>query len=336
MMKKATITSLAALMLSSAGAFAQDTSASAFTTPAGYVTHTLEAGQFNLLGLTLHESVVVAGSFESVSGTALGDNDVDFTTILTSGTTYVLEITNSVNDDNIGKVQEVVSWTTNEITTSDDLGLQVGDEYQIRASATISSVFGEDNSSGLQGATSSAAADNIYVRVDGGFDVYYFSTGGFFGEGWRRVGGGATDFSNQPLFITDAIYIQRNGATDLDLILTGSVKTGDSQLAVTEDFSFLSGVFPVGSTFESSGMQASVVGGSSSGASDNVLIQVEGGGFDTYYYSTGGFFGIGWRKVGDGSTDHSTTELPSAFILSRVGTEDFNLKLDAPESYDDL
>ncbi|MEJ6701512.1 MAG: hypothetical protein QNL01_11165, partial [Akkermansiaceae bacterium] len=158
-MKYTTITTLAALLLGTAGAFAQST---AYTMPSGFVTHTLKAGQFNLIGLTLHSPITVSGAFETVSGTTLTDTSVDFTTALTAGKTYILEITeNTVDPSLVGTIQEITSWTATMLTTPQDLdadglagetavGANDGAKYQLRAATTISDVFGATNTAGLE------------------------------------------------------------------------------------------------------------------------------------------------------------------------------------------
>lgn len=334
-MKNTTILTLAAMLLGPAGAFAQS---SAYTKPAGFVTHTLKAGQFNLIGLTLHQPVTVSGAFETVSGTSLTDSQVNFSSALTTGKTYILEITDANDPALNGTIQEVTEWNGNTLTTPQNLaadGLVAGDKYQIRAASTIADVFGAANETGLQGGASSGVADNVYLPTASGFDVYYYSTGGFVGVGWRKVGGGSTDCANQPIFLADGFYVLRRG-DDLDFVVTGAVKVEDTSLAITKEYTRVSGIFPVGSTFASSKLELGLTGGASSGVADNVMVQIPAGGFDVYYYSTGGFVGVGWRKVGAGNTDQSNVELPSAFIIKRVSDTDFNLKLNKPTEYENL
>ncbi|MDC0088064.1 TIGR02597 family protein [Akkermansiaceae bacterium] len=331
-MKKTLIT-MSALLLSAAGVNAQ-----AFTSPVGYVTHTLKAGQFNLVGLTVHNEIEVLGDFETVSGTTLTDTDADFTSSLTAGSTYILEITSGAL---AGTVQEIVGGASSatSISTSDNLqvdGLAAGDTYQMRKADTLSSVFGETNDQGLLGGTSSVVADNIYISDgQGGFNIYYYSTGGFVGAGWRQVGGGSSDSSDDVVFMTDGFYILKRGS-DAELVISGAVKLEAVDLAVNTDFTLSSGVYPVGSTLASTGLADSITGGTSSVVADKILIQTDSGAFDTYYYSTGGFVGIGWRAVGQGNTDVSSFELPSAFVIQRGGTADFNTSLNSPTTYTDL
>lgn len=124
------------------------------TLPAGYVTHKLKANQYNLIGLTLHNSAVAEGNFDLVAGVTLTDNDVDFTTLLTSGKRYILEILENTASPSIeGTVQEVSSWTAHTLTTPDDIvteGLASGAKYRIRPATTLQSIFGENNQAGLK------------------------------------------------------------------------------------------------------------------------------------------------------------------------------------------
>jgi len=269
------------------------------------------------------------------------DNDVNFGDTLTAGTTYTLEIVDASDTSLNGVIQEVTVWNGNTITTPQDIfadGLAVGDKYQIRAASTISDLFGPTNTVGLLGAASSTSADRLLVpNASGTFDVYYYSTGGFFGVGWRKVGEGSSDFANQAIFLSDGFYIFRQPTQpDLDLVITGTVKVSEIDIAITSQFTFVSGIFPVGSTLDSSQMQNSLTGGASSTAADSLLVQNEGGSFDTYFYSTGGFFGIGWRRVGAGNTDFSDFEIPSAFVVRRVGDDNFNLEVSIPVGYENL
>ena len=205
-MKKITTLTIVSMLAGVAGLHAQ-----AFTNPSGYVTHTLKAGQFNLIGLTLHEPIAVSGAFETVSGTTLTDDDVDFDSVLTDGTTYVLEITSGALE---GTIQEVL-WSsgaaTNNIVTSDDLGsdgLAAADTYQIRESASLFSIFGEDNSAGLTEAIGIGSADVVWlVNGSGSFDRYYYSPGGgLLGgtEGWKDSN--ANDISDVPMVYTCLLY----------------------------------------------------------------------------------------------------------------------------------
>lgn len=333
-MKITTITTMAALLMGAASAVAQDT---AYTKPAGFVTHTLKAGQFNLIGLTLHQPVTVAGDFETVSGTSLSDTDVDFSSTLTDGKTYIMEITDAADTELNGHVQEVTVWSNNTITTNDDMdaqGLAVGDKYQLRAASTISDIFGADNSAGLLATDEFKAdeADVVYVPNGTGFDTYFYSdlTGA---TGWYK-----SDFTaaeNTPIAYMDSVLILRRAATDLDLVMTGSVKTISSTLALgAGTFNYVSTTFPVGSTFGNSGLEATLTGTDEFKAdeADVVYMPNATGGYDSYFYSN--LSGAtGWYK--SDFSDATNVEITAGMIILRRGGA-VNATIVPPSSYSNL
>jgi len=171
MMKKATITSLAALMLlGSAGAFAQDTSASAFTTPAGYVTHTLSEG-FNMIGLTLHEPILASGVLSAPNGQDLPTDVSDLESVLGTSGSGSIALIEIIEGDNLGLIIEVGSWSSGNFTGIDGLDASLeSDRFQVRLASSISDLFGADNSVGfLEG--NLQTADLVWVANGiGGFD----------------------------------------------------------------------------------------------------------------------------------------------------------------------
>ena len=314
-MKSLALAAAAAIAL----AAAPTVSAQAFSNPTGYVTETLRAGQFNLIGLTVHQPVEVAGTFDTVSGTTL--TSVGAFSGLTAGSTYILEITSGAAE---GAVQEITTFDANSITTPDDLSAQLttSDTYAIRKASTINDVFGENNESGLLGTDTFTAsnADNILIpNASGGFTTYYYSNSPSF-EGWLT---GTSEAGGTPIIYTDAVFVFRRGnspADDLDLVVSGAVKTSDTQLALSGgNFNFVSSGFPVGSNLGNSGLSSFVEGTDTFVASnaDNVLIPNGSGGFDTHFFSTAAGFS-GWFS---GTTPSDDQVLPSAFIIFRRSSD---------------
>ncbi|BDS06133.1 hypothetical protein NT6N_11730 [Oceaniferula spumae] len=333
-MKNTTITTLAALLIGSASAFAQD---SAFTKPAGFVSHTLKAGQFNLVGLTLHQPVVVSGELDDVNGQVLGDDEVNFGTSLEAGKTYILEITEASDSTLVGTIQEVTVWNNNEMTTPQDLdaqGLVSGDKYQLRAAATISDVFGAANSAGLLPTDEFKAdeADLIYVPNGAGFDTYFYSdlTGA---TGWFK-----SDFSpadNTPIPYMDSILILRRAATDLKLVVTGSVKTVAATLALgAGQFNYVSATFPVGSTLGNSGLEANLTATDEFKADEADIVYMPNGtgGYDTYFYSNLAT-APGWFK--SDFSPATNVEIKPGIIILRRGAA-VNATVNPPSTYNNL
>ena len=318
-------------MLFVASASAQS---AAYSKPAGFVTHTLKAQQLNLIGLTLHEPVVYSGSFDSVNGTGLTDNNVDYNSILTAGQSYILEVVEKASEsERNGVIQVVTSWTANEITTPDNVttdGRAAGAKDKVRAPKTISDVFGSSNSAGLTAGANMASADVLWHPHGLGFDKFYYSEGGGFGggeAGWKDDSG--ADAGDFPIIYTDAVIIQNKALTDKKLVVSGVVKTKAVSLALMEGkFNFISSTFPVGSTLGNSGLEVDLVAGVDKDSSDVVWMPNDEGGYDQYYYST-----EGWKDAQDQPA--SETLLTSGIIIERIG-DNANAKLTPPEAYNDL
>lgn len=334
-MNKIKLLSLGALMVTAMYANAQTT---AHTKPTGYVTHTLKAGQFNLIGLTLHNPVVASGDIQGFTGgTQITDSDVNFANVLTAGKTYILEITDAADTSLNGTIQEVTVWGANTFDTPQNLeaeGLAVGDKYQLRACKTISDIFGADNSADLQPTDEFKAdeADLIYVPNGSGFDKYFYSnlTGAL---GWYKSDFSPADDAVLPYM--DAIFVFRRASTDLKLVLTGSVKTISTTLALGGGtFNYITTVFPAGATLGNSGLDFNLTPTDEFKADEADLVYMPNGsgGYDKYFYSnlTGA---IGWYKS-DFSAANNTAMKPGVIVLRRGAA--VNVTLTPPSSYSNL
>ena len=137
---------------------------------------------FNYVGLRFHRQAVTHGQITTVtSGSTVVGIPRESLDLLNTTDSFLFEVESG---DALGAVIPVLSYDllAETITLSDDLSMdiQVGDRYVIRPSATLASVFGENNESGLQGASISAGADKVLIPDGvGGFTSYYFRTLGF-------------------------------------------------------------------------------------------------------------------------------------------------------------
>mgnify|MGYP006081389863 CR=1 FL=1 len=333
-MKYTTITTLAAMLLGTAGAFAQ-TPATAYTKPSGFITHTLKAGQFNLIGLTLHEPVVVSGALTGVSTTTLTDTSVNFESVLTAGKTYILEVLSGALT---GVIQEVTTRSGNTFMTPEDLTegaaiIAIGDKYQLRESATLESIFGTAESS-LTAGFSAASADIVWLPTTvGEYRRCYLKRPT---DVWWDADADVAA-PNVPVCYTDALFIQATGTEDSSLVLTGTVKTVSTIAVMENGFSPISAVFPIGTTLLSSGLEASLTAGFSVASADVLWVPADGGGYTQYYVKRPA---NAWTKINadlsevavDVSNDFS---MPSGFFVQRLGAR-AELKIDPPSSYSNL
>lgn len=323
-MKNTTITTLAALLLGSAVVNADP----AYTKPAGYVTHTLKTGQFNLIGLTLHQPVIATGDFTAVSGTTLTDSDVDFGTALTSGKTYILEIIEASDTDLNGAIQEVTVWSGNTITTPQDLvaqGLAIGDSYQMREVPTLESIFGTTDSLLKKGVVSTIA-DIVWIpNGSGGYNRYFLATT----NQWKNAANNGLA-PNVPVCYTDGMLVERKGA-DVDLVFTGSVKTTGTSIALVQGFNPIGATFPAGSTLQNSGLSASLKPGVVSTIGDIVWIPDGLGGYTRYFYHTTNQ----WRNAATNVAAPADVPMTSGVFIQRKDAA-VNVKLTPPSTYSNL
>lgn len=335
-----------ALLAAVAGASAQTT---ATTTPVGYETLTLPAG-LNYVGIRLHNPVLVAGVLSGVTSSTVSDSANTFS--LTSGTKYILEINNS------GYIQIIdgSAASGSTITTPDNLlsvGVAVGNSYSIRAASTVSSIFGASAPNLVHGFGGSSGADQVWLLdpVSGNFDVYYYDDAGNAADasptpGWLQDNGDGTFTDENPSNITlayDDGFIF-NSASGSSLVVSGSVKTKPTVLALTGGLNYVGGIYPVGSTIATSFGAAApnlVHGfGGSSGADQVWVLNAISGNFNVYYYDDAGNAADasptpGWlQDNGDGTftdIDSTTISIPSGYIFNASAAE--NVLAGAPTSY---
>lgn len=224
----------------------------AYTTPVGYVTEPLAPNAFTFLGLTLHQSTASAGVITAAGANYVDVGTTDWTAILTAGATYILELPN-------GTIQEITAWNNaGRLTTPENISGQVTPgttQFKLRKAATISDVFGAENSAGLTPDSDGdyvSGNDLIYVPTGGGIAiVYYYDDGET--TGWFDADG--NEAANLPLVYADGFYVRRVAGSAVNLVVTGEVKTVPTSGVLAPGWNYLSSVAPVGLTVGTSGLQ---------------------------------------------------------------------------------
>jgi len=314
-----------------------------YTPPVGYVTLNLQTGN-NFVGFSLQPSQVHQGivTVDAQDRTRITFSNGPFTddqfnpgTVTASNpATHVVEVLDQGASQGINTAIVDTVGAASELYLQDALPASVanGSTVRIWKLWTIGDAFGATNTAGLTGGFSSDNADLILIPTASGYDQYYYSSGGFGGQGWRKVGSGTTNQSAVPLYLTDGFLIMARSPKAITV--TGQVKTGSTSVLLETGNNFITNLCPVnaggaspspeGRTLGSSGLYTGntatgLAGGFSFETADAVLIW-NGSGYNQYYYSTGGFTGIGWRKTDTGSADHSAAPLPDgSFIVVRRG-----------------
>jgi hypothetical protein len=325
-------------LLAGAGALAASIGLSygqaAFTKPVGYHTETVSPG-FNVLAPNLVDAPLASGALTAAAGTTLTDADVDFTGLLEADTDYSIEFDN-------GTHSRIAEFTANTVTTVDSLALEAnaGDNnYIIRKVRTLGDYFGADNSAGFQvgGADS---ADIIWIPDGEGFFKAYFAEAvPVIGTtaGWKLISTGDDDQTDFPIDFTSGLIVQRRADTALDLTFTGHVKLTPTLVDADAPFTYISQVYPTGSTLGNSGLQSGAVTGAANTAT-NIWIGDGGGGFLKGYFADAvPVFGFtaGWKLVSTDNDDASGQALTSAVIVQR-NQEAYTLNLTPPPFYADL
>ena len=307
----------------------------AYTTPVGYTTQTLGANKFSFVGLTVTSSTVAAGVLDAESASSVTDTGVDFSTLLTAGATYVLELEDGV-------IQEVTSWTSlGVLNTPQDISGSVSPgvtKYKLRKASTVSDVFGATNSAGLTPDTNDDWAtgnDLIYILDAAGAAtvVYYFPGNDDAPAGWYTSAG---DNGDIPVVYADGFYVQRGAGSPISLVTSGEVKTKPTQSSLISGWKFLSSVAPAGLTLANSGLNAHLTVLTDPEGSyesvDNIYIPKADGSFDVVYYFDGEE-GDGWYTSAGDPADSLALE-GSFLILNRGAAKPYTINV--PSSYSNL
>lgn len=277
--------------------------AEATTTPVGYTTEPLVQG-FNAIGLTLNSPVIASGKSSAINSDSVGTDSIDFTSLLSTGSTYILQLTSGVQ---AGTIQVVTSWTANSVNTTDNLlegGAASGDSFNIRKAPTLEEVFGTVDSV-LKKATASANADIVWVpNGPGTYDRYFLNNSSV----WRNAAGGAA--SDIPLVYHDGIFLQKKDPGTVSFVQSGEVKLDVAKVVLVEGFNLVSTIYPVGSTLQNIGLHNTLKRATASANADIVWIPNGPGTYDRYFVNTTG----AWRNAAGGAAPDDLPLTSAVFI----------------------
>jgi hypothetical protein len=305
----------------------------AYTTPVGYTTQTLAANKMTLVGFNVLKPVVASGLLTSVSGAVLSDSAVNFSSVLTSDKTYVLEVTSGTA---AGTVQEFVTWSQNSITLPATVtGLAIGNAYAIRIAPTLQETFPVGFLTGSLGATN---ADKVWVPTGPGtYTKYWYKTSSPAGWCTTTTGNNNTGAvtADVPLIYIDGIKIEKKG-TAKDLVLTGDVKKTGSNVLLGTGINVISINPPTNLTLFTSGLQGDITGSLSATNADIVWVP-NGSGYTRYWYKTSS--PAGWCTTTTGNNNAGAVSvdvsLPASIQIQRK-TSAKVISLDVPTSYSNL
>jgi hypothetical protein len=278
------------------------------TKPVGYESITLNANQFNVVGLRLQGASVASGNLETIGTSSVTDNEGSFASILSASKTYVLEITSG----SLSGLTVEATWTSgNVLNTPDNLsaaGVTTGVTYNLRPALTLEEIFGTTSSSALTKGLNVNVADVVWVpNGTGGYARYFLNSS----LGWRTAANAAA--ANTPIVYTDGVFIEKKN-TAATLTVSGEVKVAGSSVPVINGFNIVSTVYPAGSTLQNIGLDDDVQKGINVNVSDVVWVPNGGGGYDRYFLHSS----LGWRTA-LGTAAPSNLALPSGLLIERKG-----------------
>ncbi|MEX1049312.1 MAG: hypothetical protein WED15_07275 [Akkermansiaceae bacterium] len=325
-------------LLAAAAACAMAYGDTAYTTPVGYSTQSLIQG-FNASGLTLQTPSLAAGALDSVSGTALTDDQLTFTP--TAGRIYVLEIVAAANAAAVGTIQEIpaasISGTT--ITASDDISglVAAGDRYILRVAPTLEDIFTTvplATGGVLAAALSSGSADIVWVpKGNGTYDQYFLHSSTL---AFRRAGT-TTPTPNVPLIYADGLLVQKRTTAAASLTVSGEVKKVGTNSVAVQGFNLLGVVAPVGLNLFNSGLDATLAPALSVGSADVVWVQNPNLTYTQYFRRSGTLVESGWRVSGASVNltvaQAEAVTLSPGFLVQRRASSSINIGLKVPTSH---
>lgn len=323
-------------LLAAVAVVPQASAVDVYTDPVGFITLTAKSNGFNFVSLAMTRLPVNRGSIGTPTATK-----IPVSTALSAGqfnpstgTNYFIEI---VSGANAGLQDDIVSNdTANVFTASNIAGLIAnGQLYKIYPTWTPDTVFGPPAQSGLNGAATASAADNIIV-----FDplsqtpvTYFYRTSGT--PGWRsNLQGLTVNAGTNVLYLDQGFIIQRKPpGSDTNLLLVGGVKLGPTVIPVVSNgFTFAANVYPVSTTMNQTGLfttnsATGVFGAATASAADNVIVwDLNSQTPVTYFWRTSGT--PGWRSNLQGLTvEAGTNSIPLGAMLKiqrKPGTPAFN------------
>ena len=279
------------------------------TKPVGYESITLNANQFNVIGLRLQGATVASGTLETIGTSSVTDNEGSFATILSASKTYILEITSGT----LSGLTVEATWTSgNVLNTPDNLssaGVTSGTSYSLRPALTLEEIFGTTSSILTKG-FNAASADIVWIpNGSGGYTRYFLHST----SAWRNAASN-TAAPNIPVVYTDGLLIEKRASASA-LTISGEVKTGSSSFPVITGMNIVSTLYPAGVVLQNLGLEDDVQTGFNAAGADVIWVPDGAGGYARYFRHSSGV----WRNAATNTNLSGDVTLPSGVLIERKG-----------------
>jgi hypothetical protein len=314
--------SLIAAALACGLASAQTT---AYTTPVGYITHSITGAvggnaAYTLLSPTLVQPVTWAGTCSA----APSGSDITASSALPGGidVQYYVEITEGAS---AGWWSTVASVAGNTITVTDTFpsGIASGAKFVVKKHNTISSFLGA-NLPGLDPGLGLDDADEIQILDASAQAIssyfYALAADGAPVDGWYDSGGNAAD--NVVIVPGTSVMAVRKVEGNKTFASTGEVKTTPTQVDVFVGYNWLAPMRATGVTLVNSGLNT---GNTATGVQQGIDLSVDEVQFIPESQSIAAYFAAdfaqagveGWYDSGGASADTVLMDAPYGIQLVR-------------------
>ncbi len=193
------------------------------TAPAGYLTTSLApspdgvARAYTPLSCPLHAAAIYSGAVSAVSGNTLTLSNASLPDLSTAP--YLIHITSAANTAAVG-MSFLVTASTGTTVTASPSGLPLAsylaanDQVLVYPANTLGSLFGAtDSAVKLQGSSSAAGSDLVYLFDGTAWDGYFYKPG----TGWLLSGDATQTVQNNAVLLPDrAMLVGRISTTALD------------------------------------------------------------------------------------------------------------------------
>lgn len=327
----------------------------ASTIPVGVMQYTFAPNSYQTMGVPLVRDSVASGTV--VGGTAatitLGGT-YNLAAVLSAGASYYVEVTghsDGVTTANVGNrfdldVAATISSANNVIsinttspnnTASGDLSGLAGYTLSIRPHWTLADLFGTGTAATLlHSATTPGNADQIQFWTGSGMSTYWFrqNSAGTVKE-WRNTGTGSTNQDNAIIPPGTGVFVKRAGASTLDVMVAGNVRSNKFVQPLTTGTNLLSSGFPTSASPTDASLMpaAGLISATTVGSADQIWIWT-GTGVSTYWLRQNSAGTIKeWRNTGTGTTVHTTTQFMEPHTAFFVKTQANLDAIEVPKPY---
>lgn len=306
----------------------------AVTDPFGYVAYNIPGGARRLVGVPLIRDGTHSDKVSSVSAQRIALPTPVQASYFGGAATLMVQVRAGTKEGegvHAGMTFTATGYEGNElILDSSPSGLIApGDTVALFPNYNLTTLFGPDNTFGLQAGDSAEEADTVSLwnAASQTSRIFYLRTG----EGWREAGHEAAgDRGGVTISFPEAIMVKRRSASPLNLVVQGMVPMPLEQRyfhalpgrnLISAPFSMAATVADYG-LYQEGGAPFSVIAGDSAPEADTIRFSNSTTATESeiiYYRS-----GHGWRVAGSGGDASATpVELGQAMDFQRVGNAGF-------------